>query len=107
MNNPQKIIECKTVFKSFSTKNGITNAVNGVNLSINKGECYGLVGESGCGKSTLSSLICALQKPDSGEILFEGKPVKDEKTFRRHCQIIFQDPYSSLNPKKKSKSIIE
>ena len=51
MNNPQKIVECKNVFKSFSTKNGITNAVNGVNLSINKGECYGLVGESGCGKS--------------------------------------------------------
>ena len=75
MNNPQKIIECKNVFKSFSTKNGITNAVNGVNLSINKGECYGLVGESGCGKSTLSSLICALQKPDSGEILFEGKTI--------------------------------
>ena len=55
MNNPQKIIECKNVFKSFSTKNGITNAVNGVNLSINKGECYGLVGESGCGKSMLSA----------------------------------------------------
>ena len=102
MNNPQKIIECKNVFKAFSTKNGITNAVNGVNLSINKGECYGLVGESGCGKSTLSSLICALKKPDSGEILFEGTPVKDEKNFRRHCQIIFQDPYSSLIQKRKS-----
>ena len=102
-----KIIQCKNLYKTFITKNGTVKAVDGINLSIKKGECYGLVGESGCGKSTLSSLICALQSPDSGEILFNGKPVKDEKQFRRHCQIIFQDPYSSLNPKMKIKSIIE
>lgn len=106
MNN-EKIIECKNLFKTFTTKNGTVTAVNGINLSIEKGQCYGLVGESGCGKSTLSSLICALQSQDSGEILYYGKPVKNEKNFRRHCQIIFQDPYSSLNPKMKIKSIIE
>ena len=101
------LLEVNDLHTSFFTNAGEVKAVNGISFNLDRGKVLGIVGESGCGKSTLSSLICALQKPDSGEILFEGKPVKDEKTFRRHCQIIFQDPYSSLNPKKKIKSIIE
>lgn len=112
INTSNLIIECKNLCKSFSLKNNIVKAVDGANLSIQKGECYGLVGESGCGKSTLSSMICALQKPDAGQVLFNKKDVfalghAQLKNFRRHCQIIFQDPYSSLNPKMKISSIIE
>ena len=116
-----KIVEIRNLYKNFSVKNQDVAAVNGVNLSIYRGECYGLVGESGCGKSTLSSMICALQTPDRGQILFNQKPLftddgskskkialssRELKEFRRHCQIIFQDPFSSLNPKMKIKSII-
>jgi len=107
----EKILECSNLTKEFSTKNGIVRAVDGVSLSIKKGECYGLVGESGSGKSTLGNLICALENPDSGTIIFEGKeifasPKKIPKDFRRKMQIIFQDPYASLNPKHKIGYII-
>lgn len=107
------LVECKNISKTFNSKNTIIKAVNGVNLSIKRGECYGLVGESGCGKSTLSSMICALQKPDSGSVSFAENPdifklkSKALKNFRKRCQIIFQDPYSSLNPKQKISQIIE
>ena len=121
-NENSKILQIKNLYKTFTVKNGTFGAVNGVNLSINRGECYGLVGESGCGKSTLSNIICTLLSPDSGEVIFNGKPLftennkspkkpalssKELKEFHRNCQIIFQDPYSSLNPKMKIKSIIE
>ncbi len=125
------VIECRNLKKYFQTKNSLIKAVDGISLSINSGECYGLVGESGCGKTTLSSLLCALSTPDSGQIFFNGKPLliseksisqnlpsasdklklclnkKELKDFRRSCQIVFQDPYSSLNPKLKVKDIIE
>ncbi|MBQ9205646.1 MAG: ABC transporter ATP-binding protein [Treponema sp.] len=106
------ILECSQLTKQFSTKNGSVRAVDGVSLSIQKGECYGLVGESGSGKSTLSNLICALEKPDSGTILFGGEDIsqfnrKKMLAFRKKMQIIFQDPYASLNPRHKIGSIIE
>lgn len=108
----EKIIECAGLSKSFSSKNGIVRAVDGISLSIEKGEVYGLVGESGSGKSTLGNLLCALEKPDSGSVLFKGKNLSDFKKtdmldFRKKAQIIFQDPYASLNPKHKIGSIIE
>lgn len=119
----EKIIECGHLTKTFFTNLGIIKAVDDVSLSLRKGECYGLVGESGCGKSTLSALLSALQTPDSGSLTFQGKTIFESadsskkakirlnsaemKEFRRHCQIIFQDPYSSLNPKMKISSIIE
>lgn len=122
----ETILECKNLHKSFKTKNSTIKAVDGINLSVERGECYGLVGESGSGKSTLSSLICAIQNADSGEIIFDGQKIFDKKEnsknlfqkkrlqtskkikeFRKKCQIIFQDSSSSLNPKMKIASIIE
>ena len=80
-----------------------THAVHGVDLDLYKGECYGLVGESGCGKSTLGRCLLGLQERTAGEVYFHGQEIKrkDSKALREmqdKMQIIFQDPYSSLNP---------
>jgi len=87
-------------------------AVDGVDLEIFKGETFGLVGESGCGKSTLGKLILRLEEPTDGRILYNGNEVlslsKDRmRELRRRMQIIFQDPYSSLNPRKSVGRIVE
>jgi ABC-type oligopeptide transport system ATPase subunit len=78
---------------------GWVRAVDGVTFAIPEGECVGLVGESGCGKTTLGRTILHLIEPTAGEIRFNGKPVTDLRTFRRQAQMIFQDPYGSLNPR--------
>ncbi|TXT49352.1 MAG: peptide/nickel transport system ATP-binding protein [Spirochaetes bacterium] len=83
---------------------GWLKAVDGVSFSVNRGEAVGLVGESGCGKSTTAMAIAQLQKPSSGQILFEGKDLaslspKELYEARKDFQLVFQDPYSSLNPR--------
>lgn len=108
-----KILECAGLTKIFSYgKKSPLVAVDSVSLSVRKGECYGLVGESGSGKTTLGNMICALENADSGKILFDGADIsllKGKKLldFRRKMQVIFQDPYATLNPKHRIGSIIE
>ena len=98
-------------FNFFSKNNNINKAVNDVNLNIYKGETLGLVGESGSGKSTLGKALIKLIKPTTGSILYRGQEItkleKDDlRNIRKNFQIIFQDPYASLNPRKNVSQII-
>lgn len=97
-------IETKNLYKYFDTPKGKLHAVDNVNLSIKEGETLGVVGESGCGKSTLGRVILRLHEADSGNIYYNGMDITklnndDMRKMRRFMQIIFQDPYSSLNPR--------
>lgn len=87
------------------------HAVDGVDLTLNAGECLGLVGESGCGKSTLALAILGLQPPTRGRILIDGQEVSnahgDRMARARITQMVFQDPYSSLNPRQSVRTTLE
>ena len=107
----EPILELKNVKTTFKVPKGILKAVNGVDLTIYKGETVGLVGESGCGKSTLGKTIMRLYRPDEGQVMFEGQDIwrynkKEKKEYTKNVQMIFQDPMASLNPRKKVEDII-
>ncbi|WP_163972119.1 ABC transporter ATP-binding protein [Oceanobacillus halotolerans] len=107
------ILEVKNLKKYFPIKDGIlqktvghVKAVDGLNLNIKKGETFGIVGESGCGKSTAGRTIIRLNKPTEGKILYKGEDITKasenqlRKSIRKDIQMIFQDPFASLNPRK-------
>ena len=98
------ILDVKNLKKYFKTPSGMLHAVDDVSFSIERGRTLGIVGESGCGKSTTGRAILRLIEPTSGEVLFEGKNIpalkeKEMHEMRREMQIIFQDPFASLNPR--------
>jgi oligopeptide transport system ATP-binding protein len=105
------LLEVRNLVKHFEVtggvlggRRGVVRAVDGVSFSIRRGETLGLVGESGCGKTTTGRCVLQLERPTSGEVLFEGRDLTtlepaELRAVRRHIQVIFQDPYSSLNPR--------
>ena len=98
------LIEVRDLEKYFSVPAGVNHAVDGVSFTIEKGETLGVVGESGCGKSTLGRVIIHLLEATGGQILLNGEDIthargKKLRKIRERLQIVFQDPYSSLNPR--------
>lgn len=114
----KSLVQINNLVVEYTTNKGILggkkiiHAVNGVSLDIHKGEILAIAGESGCGKSTLAKAILKLEPSKSGEILFNDKNIlslgkKELKDFRKHAQMIFQNPYASLNPKMKIIDILK
>ena len=122
MNNPEPILHVENLQKWFPIRRTLgevlkgehrwTKAVDGVSFTINKGEIFGVVGESGCGKTTTGKMVMKILEPTGGKITFEGNDVthlntEALKAYRRNVQMIFQDPYASMNPRFRAKNVIE
>ncbi len=105
------ILDVRDLVKHFELGGGflgrapaLVKAVDGVSFTIRRGETLGLVGESGCGKTTTGRCVLQLERPTSGQVIFEGRDLatlsqSELRRARRRIQVIFQDPYSSLNPR--------
>ena len=118
MSNSEYLVETRDVFKWFPIRGGIISrtvayvkAVDGVSFGVRKGETLGLVGESGSGKTTIGRVILRLTDATKGEIIYDGQKItkakgKNLRPFRRRMQMVFQDPYASLDPRQQVKSII-
>lgn len=118
MNNHKVILSVQGLTKNyelgtaFSKGRDVVHAVENIDLEVIEGETLGIVGESGCGKSTLGRMIVRLEKPTAGEIFFEGENLSRQRgrklrQLRRRFQMIFQDPYASLNPRRQIGKIVE
>ena len=119
----ETVLEIRDVSLAFKGKRGVldvvtgrpprnVNALNGVSLDLKRGETLGVVGESGCGKSTLARCIVRLHEPGGGEVLFHGSDVfapeeRRDRSYNRRVQMMFQDPYSSLNPRMTTGQILK
>ena len=110
MSNQELVFEIKDLEKTYTISRGlfkdpqVVNAVNKINFNVYHGETYSIVGESGCGKSTTAKMLLNIEEPTKGKIFFRGKDIStftalEWKEYRKKVQIIFQDPYSSLNPR--------
>ena len=105
------LLETRNLKKYFKVNNGFLHAVDGIDLAIKEGETFGVVGESGCGKSTLGRAILRLHEPTEGDILYKGESImgcskKEMRHLRREMQMVFQDPYSSINPRMSVQELI-
>lgn len=109
MNSP--MLEVKDLCKYFKTKRGLLQAVDHVSFTVEQGHTLGIVGESGCGKSTVGRTILRLIEPTSGQVIFNGEDIaklskSQLRQRRRDFQMIFQDPFASLDPRKTISQII-
>src|SRR6266576_568045 len=111
--NHKELVQVRGLVKHFAVENSddVVRAVDGVSFEIFRGETLGLVGESGCGKSTVGRCLLRLIEPTAGEVKFEGRDVvslgkTQLREIRREMQIVFQDPYASLNPRMKVGNIV-
>jgi peptide/nickel transport system ATP-binding protein len=108
------LIQTIDLHRTFTVNSGMfkprqtLHAVNGINLTVERGDVMGIVGESGCGKSTLARMLLGLTPPSQGQILIDGQDVgkMDRRELARRVQPVFQDPYSSLNPRRSIASIV-
>ncbi|MCA2010807.1 ATP-binding cassette domain-containing protein [Cereibacter sphaeroides] len=108
----EPLLSIRGLRKTYATDKGLLTAVDGVDLTLARGETYALAGESGCGKSTLGKIVAALIAPDEGSVRFDGQELVGLsparlRPLRRRMQMIFQDPFSSLNPRATVRRIIE
>lgn len=106
------LMEIQNLKKYFNVKDGVLHAVDDVSLQVNKGETLGIVGESGCGKSTMGKLIMRLVTPTAGRIIYDGVELtalsnREFKPYRKRIQMIFQDPFASLDPRMSVSQLIE
>jgi len=107
----REVLRVEELTKYFPTRRGLVRAVDGVSFTLAEGETLGLVGESGCGKSTLARTVIRLLEPTAGRVIFDGRDVtaadrRQLRDLRRELQIVFQDPYASLNPRMRVGEIV-